>query len=114
MANKKELAVRLALYPFIIAMISCIIVACCLVSRYPVASYCLFGGAGVASLVQLFVALGVTKHKSNVKVNGFKQWATAYMAFGVVVVVGVCLPAVVIMLVVDAICRWKLSRQSDK
>lgn len=114
MNTEKELAVRWAFYPIIIAFFVCVTAASCLVSTFPTASYCLFGGAGVALLTQLFVALGVTKHKSDVKVNGFKQWATAYIAFFVAIAVTICLPAVGVMFIVDAICRRQLARQSDK
>ncbi len=113
MKNKKELRCRAIFYSLLILLIACLIAAICLYADYPTLSYCLFGGAGAAAFAQLFVATGITFSKSNVKVNGYKQWATAIIVFFLIVMIVALLPLIILLRIVDAVRLLTLARHPE-
>lgn len=111
MKNKERIVCRAIFYVLIIFMVACVVVASCLVSAYPIVSYCLFGGASAALLAQLCVALGYTLSKS--KENGFVQWATVWSVLGVVLAFVVLSPVILILRFVDVVRFRSLAKHDE-
>lgn len=107
--NRKS-ACKATIYLFMLLAAACIVVASCLLANYPVAAYCLFGGAAAMFVAQLLAATGFTFAKSQNKVNGFEQWGICWMVTAICLAIVALLPVVLIMLIVDAIVRHRMNK----
>ncbi len=109
MANKKQIVYRAFFYLLIVCTAACAVTASCLLSRFPTASYCLYGGAGAALLGQLLLAICGVFSKFGGKLFGFEQWATSLEVVLVCVLFVVLSPILLILCVVAAIREYTLS-----
>ena len=110
--KKEKIILRTFFYLLIAAMAACVVTAGCLYAHHPVASYCLFGGAGAALLAQLCIALGVTLDGKR-KFNGFAQWATSWEVSAAIVLIVALLPLLLILFAAGGIRTRMLDRQAD-
>lgn len=108
----KQIWLRTVFYLFFVAMTACVVTASCLLSRFPTASYFIYGGAGAALLAQLLTALGVTLNRKT-KLNGFEQWGTSLEVIAVCVALVALLPVILLLYIVDAL-NCAAARRSDK
>lgn len=113
MKDKKEFICRLVFHSLLFLTLACVITASCLLAYYPVVGYCLYGAAGAALVAQLLTALFVTVIKGKTPINGFEQWATALMVFGIILTLIVLSPIIAVLLIADAIRQSRLSHNTQ-
>ena len=111
MKSNMEKVCRAVFYLLFLLVVACTVTAGCLFGQYPVASYCLFGGAALAVAVQPLVALIFCRCKAHVR--GFRQWWTAIEAVSVYAIVLVCSPVIIVILILDALKRISLTKHAE-